>query len=236
MKKELMAIIPARGGSKTISRKNVKELNGTPLIGYTIRAAIENDNITRVVVSTDDNEIADIAIGFGVEVLMRSSVLAQDNSQMVEVILHCLDNYASKENYCPDRLILLQPTSPLRRSDHIDSAINVLEHQICDAVISVCEPSHHPLKSFKSDEHGFLIGIIDSEFSFTPRQQVPRAFMPNGAIHLIENKVFKKYKSFLPPRTLPFIMSRKESIDIDDIDDLDYASFLLSKCVTSTKS
>ena len=234
--KKILAVIPARGGSKGLPRKNIKLFLDRPLIAWTIEAAKASKYIDKTIVSTDDQNIAKVSRRYGAEIpFLRPKRLSRDSSSSEDVAIHSIESFRNKGiNF--DIIVLLQPTSPLRRSDHIDSALNILEHQDCDAVISVCEPAHHPLKSFKPDEHGFLIGLVESEHCFSPRQQLPKALIPNGAIFLIKSKVFNKYKSFLPPRTLPFVMPGKESIDIDGIDDLDYVSFLLSKCVTSTKS
>ena len=224
-----LAIIPARGGSKGIPSKNIVKLNNIPLIAYSIQAALQSQKISRVVVSTDSNEISTLASKFGAEVVKRPAELAQDDSPIVDVIAHCLDVLELKEHYRPDTIVLLQPTSPLRTHHHIDAAFKLFEERACDAVISVCEPDHHPLKSFKLDKNEFLTGLVNNKLCFTPRQILPQALVPNGAIYLIKATVFKKLKTLLPPKTLPYIMPKTESIDVDDIDDLDYISFLLNK-------
>lgn len=224
-----LAIVPARGGSKGIPSKNIVKLDNIPLIAYSIQAALQSQKISRVVISTDSNEIAAVASKFGAEIVRRPAELAQDHSPIVDVIVHCLDVLELKENYHPDTIVLLQPTSPLRTHHHIDAVFRLFEERTCDAVISVCEPDHHPLKSFKLGENGFLTGLVNNKLCFTPRQMLPKALVPNGAIYLIKATIFKKLKTLLPPKALPYIMSKTESIDIDNIDDLDYISSLLSK-------
>lgn len=236
MEDRRLAIIPARGGSKGIPSKNIVKLDNIPLIAYSIQAALRSQKISRVVVSTDSDEISAVASKFGAEVVKRPTELTQDHSPIVDVIVHCLDVLELKENYHPDPIVLLQPTSPLRTHHHIDAAFRLLEKRTCDAVISVCESGYHPLKSFKLDEKGFLTGLVNNELCFTPRQMLPRALVANGAIYLIKATIFKKLKTLLPPKTLPYIMSKTESIDVDDIDDLAYISFLMSKYKTGNQT
>jgi CMP-N,N'-diacetyllegionaminic acid synthase len=229
MESKYLGIIPARGGSKGLPGKNIKELNGIPLIGYSIRAALESHSVSRTIVSTDDEAIADIAIKFGSEVLMRPTDLAKDDSLMADVILHCLNELQSKEGYVSEAFVLLQPTSPLRESSHIDEAFNIFENKNCDGVISVFEPKDHPLKSFKLSKNGFLEGLIDSKFCFLPRQELPTAYMANGSIFLIKTVAFLKNKRLFSPRIMPYFMTKPISIDIDEINDFDYAAFQMNK-------
>lgn len=236
MKTVNLAIIPARGGSKGIYRKNIVKLNDLPLIVYSIRAALESKNTLRVIVSTEDSEISDIAKSYGAEVLTRPLNLAQDDSSSSDVIIHCLDTLELRENYKPDIVILLQPTSPLRTSVHIDAVFELFNQNVCDAVISVSEPIHHPLKSFKLNEDGYLTGMFKNEFCFLPRQKLPKVLVPNGAIYLIKTAIFKVSRSLIPPKTVPYIMSKINSVDIDDMDDLNYGAFLMSISKSNEKN
>ena len=225
----ILAITLARGGSKKLSRKNIAMLEGRPLISYTIKAAQQSKNITRFIVSTDDNEIADIAKSCGSEVLRRPSALAQDCSPIDDSILHCLNVLKLKEQYSSDVLVVLPPTSPLRDYHHIDDAFELFRKNTSQAVISVCEPSHHPLKSFKINDNGFIKGLVNNKNLFLPRQQLPKVLVPNGAIFIIKTNTFNRYKALLPPKTIPYIMSKLHSVDVDDIDDLNYAAYLMKK-------
>ena len=229
MNKKFLAIIPARGGSKSLPGKNMKKLRGLSLIGHAICGAKKSRYISRVVVSTDDNGIARLARRLGSEVVMRPASLAKDNSRMAGAIMHCLKELKKKDGYVPDALMLLQPTSPLRTSLHIDEAFDILLNMDCDAVISVFKPMYHPLKSFKTYGRGYLRAMVKSKFSFTPRQALPTPYVPNGAIYLIKTAAFVKYHMLFTPKTLPYIMSRSESVDIDDMDDFRYAEYLMRR-------
>jgi len=229
MKRELLAVIPARGGSKGIPLKNIARINKTPMIAYTIRAALRSRRISRVVVSTDNDKISAVASGFGAEVVKRPPELARDSSSTIDAVTHCLDVLKSREDYLPDSIILLQPTSPLRTNRHIDGAVRLFERHKCDAVISTCEPDHHPLKSFRTGKNGFLKGLAEEKFIFAPRQKLPRALAPNGSIFLIKTKVFRKLKTLFPPKTLSYQMSARDSVDVDSRENLEYAAFLMKR-------
>jgi len=228
MNKKHLAIIPARGGSKCLPGKNIKKLKGIPLIAYSIRAALKSRNISRVVVSTDDHRIADVARKYGSEVIMRPAYLAKDESLMAGVIFHCLNTLKTKEGYIPDKFILLQPTSPLRTLRHIDEAFSILRYENCDSVISVCQPDFHPCKSFKINKRGFLEGLVSSMHCFVPRQHLPKVYVCNGAIYLIKTSAFIEEESLITLKTFPYIMPPKESVDIDSIVDFEYVSYLMN--------
>ena len=144
MAKEILAIIPARGGSKGIKRKNLVSIEGKPLIQYTIDAAVGSKYVTRVTVNSEDAEIIEYASKQGVEVIVRPDELAQDTTPMKDVILYELQYLREKERYIPDILVLLQPTSPLRTAEHIDEAMHKLLSSDADALVSVEEKPHLP--------------------------------------------------------------------------------------------
>lgn len=229
MNKEFLAIIPARGGSKGIKLKNIVDLNGLPLIAYTIEAAKKSKNRLRVIVSTENNDISVVAQELKAEVQKRPINIAQDNSSSEEVIHHCLNLLKSNECYVPDYIVLLQPTSPLRTYAHIDQAIDLITNTNCSAVISVVDPPFHPLKAFKQAKDGYLTGIVNNGFCFSPRQELPPALIPNGAIYIIKTDIFLQYNTLLPHGTLPLIMSKIESLDIDDIDDLKIVTYFMTR-------
>ena len=229
MEDSCLAIIPARGGSKGIHRKNIANLNGAPLISYTIGAALASSSVSRVIVSSDDEEILDFSVSYGADIIKRPLELAGDNTSAEAVILQCLDTLQKEEHFVPESFVLLQPTSPLRTFRHIDEAVKFFIENSTQAVISVFESIHHPLKSLKIDERGFLTGLINDVYVSAPRQQLPKAYTPNGAIYIITTEIFKKYRTLLPPETLPYFMPKSDSVDIDDMDDLDYVAFLMKK-------
>ena len=229
MEGSCLAIIPARGGSKGILRKNIVGLNGAPLISYTIGAALASSSVSRVIVSSEDEEVLDISVSYGAEVIKRPVELAGDYSPVEALIFHCLDKLQREEHFVPESFVLLQPTSPLRTCRHIDEAIKFFIENFSQAVISVYESLHHPLKSLMIDERGFISGLIKNEYVGIPRQQLPKAYTPNGAIFIIKTETFRKYRTLFPPETMPYFMSKSDSVDVDDMDDLEYAALLMKK-------
>ena len=180
MKKEILAIIPARGGSKGIKRKNMVLLEGIPLIQYTITAAKESKYITRVIVNSDDKEILEFADAQKVEIMKRPEALAQDNTPMKDVLFHQLNQMKEQENYVPDIIILLQPTSPLRNAQHIDEALEKMLSMDCDALVSVEEEPHlhSPYSVMKMNEEGYLEFFLKEGQKFTSRQEKPKFYAP----------------------------------------------------------
>ena len=215
---KVIAIIPARGGSKGIPRKNLVNFSGKPLMQWTIEAALESKYITDVVVSSDDDEILNEAQkNKKVLALKRPIELAKDTSKTEPVLTHVLDSLNGMKY---DYLILLQPTSPLRTSEDIDFAFEKLQNSEATSLISVCELEHHPYKSFKVDEKGYLQGIINNNYPFYPRQELPKTYRANGAIYIIEVEAFVKTNTLLTNKTTHFEMSIESSLDIDTINDL----------------
>jgi CMP-N,N'-diacetyllegionaminic acid synthase len=212
---KLLAIIPARGGSKGIPRKNIKPLAGKPLIHWTIEAALRCSAIDRVIVSTDDREIADISVQAGASVpFLRPPELSTDTSKSLDPVLHLLDHVKSSDQYIPDSILLLQPTSPLRTSADIDAAIELQTQKDRDAVVSVCEVSH-PVTWFRQlDADGKFISISDEEL-VTRRQDAGKLYQLNGALYLIKRNIILEEQTFLPKNTFAYIMPVENSIDID---------------------
>lgn len=215
---KIVAIIPARGGSKGIPRKNLINFLGKPLMQWSIEAALKSKYITDVVVSSDDDEILNEAKkNNSVFRIKRPSELAQDNSKTEPVLAHVLESLKDRDF---DFLILLQPTSPLRTSKEIDLAFEKIVNSNANSLISVCELEHHPYKSFKIDDKGYLKGIINNDFPFFPRQELPKTYRANGAIYIIKVEDFLKHKSLLTNKTIHYKMSQEQSLDIDTLDDL----------------
>jgi CMP-N-acetylneuraminic acid synthetase len=215
---KVIAIIPARGGSKGIHRKNIINFLGKPLIQWSIEAALASSIITDVVVSSEDDEILEYANKTkGVICLKRPNELALDDSRTEPVLMHAIENLEEK-NY--DYLILLQPTSPLRTSKDIDEAFEKLITGEANSLISVCGIEHHPYKSFKVDDKGYLQGVINNDFPFFPRQELPKVFRANGAIYIIKLKDFVKNGSLFTDKTIHYKMNKEKSLDIDVIQDI----------------
>lgn len=226
---EVLAIIPARGGSKGIPRKNIRLLAGRPLIAHTIDQAKRSKYISRIIVSTDDEDIAKIARKWGAEVIKRPSELAKDKTPTIEVILHVLDFLRKEEKYTPDVIVLLQPTSPLRASKDIDNSIELfLNCQNCLSLVSVTEFDHPPFWAMKIEDK-FLKPLFDRKYFKVRRQELPRAYRPNGAIFIATPEVLYKYKTFYTPKTIAYVMPLERSIDIDTEFDFLLAEFLVSK-------
>ncbi len=217
---KIIAIIPARGGSKGIPKKNLVPILGKPLIDWSIEAGLQSKHITDIVVTSDDDKILVHAKKFKDVVLIdRPKELATDNSPTEPVLVHALE-VLKKQGKEYDYLVLLQPTSPLRTADDIDVALKKMIYADATALISVFEPDHHPLKSFKVDKNGYLSGLVNNKFPFMPRQALPKVYQPNGAIYIVKISEFLKTHTLFTNKTINFTMSPAKSIDIDTFDDL----------------
>lgn len=224
---KILAIIPARGGSKGIPNKNIKELNGKPLIAYTIENASESEFINQIVTSTENGVIGNFSIEYGAEVIIRPDELAGDKSPTINVIIHAL-NFLEKNGYLADLVVLLQPTSPLRTAKDIDNAIKLFLESECDSVVSVCEFGHSPYWSLRIDE-GYLVPNFGYEYFMRRRQDMPLLYVPNGAIFISRPQNLKNSKSFFQGKVLPYIMPAERSIDIDNILDFKLAEVIIKE-------
>ena len=227
--KTVLGLIPARGGSKGLPRKNIKPLLSKPLIAWTIEQTLESKYVDRVIVSTDDKEIAEIAKKYGAEVpFMRPMELAEDNAKGIDVVLHTIDwlkENDKRKQY--DLLMLLQPTSPVRSSEDTNKAIELLFLKKAKAIVSVCEIDHHPLWSNTLPEDACMKDFIRQEIMNKNRQELPVFYRLNGAIYLAYCNYLKEQKSFFNDETFAYIMPRERSIDIDDEIDLKLAEILI---------
>ncbi|MBO2590363.1 cytidylyltransferase domain-containing protein [Shewanella algae] len=214
-----VALITARGGSKGLPRKNILPINGVPMIGWTIRAALSCDKIKRVFVSTEDQEIKEVSISFGAEVIDRPVEFSTDTTTSEEVIKHAIE-WLELRNITNDTMVLLQPTSPLRTKVDIDEAIRIFETKNADFVVSVYEPLHTPVKAYIECENGSIKGLFSSTAPYLRRQDLPRAFQPNGAIYLFSIDEFKRGNCFPKTSAYPYIMSENNSVDVDTKEDL----------------
>lgn len=224
--KRALAIIPARGGSKGVPRKNIREVAGRPLIAYTIKAAQASQVLTRCIVSTDDRETAGISTALGCEVMERPAELAQDDTPTISVIKHVFDVLESQGESFEYGLVL-QPTSPLRTGLDIDSALQALSQSDADSVVSVYQVSdHHPARMYRL-ENGHLVSF-DEEFATSRRQDLPPVYHRNGAIYAFRRSLLEQ-NTLMGTNIVPYIMSEDRSLNIDTEYDLVLADFILSR-------
>ena len=228
--KTILALIPARGGSKGLPRKNIRPLLGKPLIAWTIEQAKASKYIDRVVVSTDDEEIAEIARKYGAEVpFMRPKELATDEAKGIDVVLHAI-SFFEREYGNDFVLVYLQPTSPLRTTEDIDNALDELfNNPKAEAVVSVCECEHHPLWCGVLSEDRCMKNFLQPEVLNKNRQELPKYYRLNGAIYVGKVFYIKKNKNFFGENTYAYIMPSIRSVDIDTIVDFKLAEILLKE-------
>jgi len=222
----ILAIVPARGGSKGVSRKNIKDLAGKPLIAWTIEEARNSRYIDRLIISSDDEEIINVARDWGCEVpFMRPAELARDDTPGIEPVLHAIQTLCEKYDY----VVLLQPTSPMRTAEDIDKCIEKCIKSEAPAVVSVCEAEQHPYWMFILDEKTKMRPIIEPEDKVFRRQDLPCAYSLNGAVYMAETVCLLENGTFLTRDTVAYIMPAERSIDIDNENDFIYCQWLLSK-------
>jgi CMP-N,N'-diacetyllegionaminic acid synthase len=219
--KTFLAIIPARSGSKRLPGKNTLDLNGKPLIVWTIEAALKSKYIDKVFVSTDDQGIADISEKYGANVpFLRPDILATDESNTISTVLYLL-NELDECNEKYSHIILLQPTSPLRTTKDIDNSIELLQDSDSDAVVSVCEAEHSPLWCNKIPKDGDLSNFLDESVLNKRSQDLDTYYRLNGSIYLCNIKRLLKEKTFLlKSDCIAYKMKQERSIDIDNKLDL----------------
>ena len=223
--KTVLGIIPARGGSKGIPRKNIKLLCGKPLIAWTIEEAKKSKYIDRLILSTEDNEIIKVAKEWGCEVpFKRPKELAKDKTPGIEPVLHAIKKLPEKYDY----VCLLQPTSPLRKAEHIDGAIEQCIDNKADSCVSVTEVEKHPYWMYEIKANNLIVPLIKKEL-VTRRQDLPKVYVLNGALYVIKANVLKQKKKFINEKTIAYVMDRERSVDIDNIKDFKYCEYFLFK-------
>lgn len=223
-----VALITARGGSKGLPGKNILPMMGVPLIGWSIKAALDVPSVDQCYVSSDDESILKIASELGSQVIQRPRFLAEDDSSSEDVIAHFI-GVLKESGVEVDEILLLQPTSPIRTSKHISEAIELFNKGSIDCVISVFEPKHCPAKAYKIGIDGCLVGLLSESAPYTPRQKLPRAFLPNGAIYLFKASAFLRENGIPKKNVCPYMMTPEDSIDIDDLSDFQMAEAILRK-------
>ncbi|MEK7155449.1 MAG: acylneuraminate cytidylyltransferase family protein, partial [Patescibacteria group bacterium] len=232
-----LGIITARGGSKGIPRKNIKLLAGKPLIAYTIDAAKASGVFDRIIVSTDDAEIADVAKQYGAEVpFMRPSELAGDSTPTLPVLVHALKWLKENESYEPDAVMLLQPTAPLRTPQHIREAAELFTKSGADSVVSMSEvPGHHnPHWQFNLDNEQRISIFTGEAFSdiIKRRQELPKTYTRNGAIYLFKTELlFRVDPTFYGDDVRAYVMDKASSVNIDSPEDFALAGHRLASSI-----
>ncbi len=228
---KILAFIPARSGSKRIPKKNIKLLKGKPLISYTIEVAKKSKYINRIVVSTDSEEIADVAKKFDAEVpFLRPSSISKADSTEMEFFNHALDWFIKKENYIPDLIVLLYPTSPFRKAESIDKAIEkMLKYPKADSLRSIRLCSEHPYKMWVI-EKGYLKPFMREEnmnIHTLSYQLLPTVYIQNASIYITKPSTIKNKKSPTGDVIIPFIMDEIESIDINTMLGFQFAEMII---------
>ena len=221
----ILAIIPARGGSKRLPRKNVLDLNGEPLVAWSIKAGLRSKYIDKLVVTSDDTEILSIAKYYGVLSIDRPAELSSDTATTFDAIKHTIENVGKY-----DYVVLLQPTSPLRSEKHIDEAIELLESKKANAVISVCQMDHSPLWSNILDDSLSMKGFLRDEVLNKRSQDLEKYYRLNGAIYICQvGKLLEEKSFFLKEKIFAYKMDRENSIDIDEESDFLIAEYYAKK-------
>lgn len=223
----MIAIIPARGGSKGLPGKNIRPLNGKPLIAYAVEAALRSNHVDRVIISTDDEEIARVAVQYGAELpFMRPAELASDTALAVDNYIYTIGKLEQESGSIIDAFVVLQPTSPLRIAEDIDGAVELFEKKKADSVISYTQEAH-PISWHKYlDEEGRFIDILNANIN--NRQDNRVSYYPNGAVYVFRTSMIRERK-YYTDSSYAYIMPRIRSVDIDFIEDFEYAEFLLRR-------
>jgi len=216
---EVLAIIPARGGSKGIPQKNIRMFAGKPLIAHTIDAAKDSKLVTRIMVSTDSQEIADVATAFGAEVpFLRPSEYATDRAKITDAIAHLISTVERGSGYRPDYIVLLQPTSPLRTGKDIDGALELLFARKGSAVVSICQTEQ--LLFTKDTEDRISLAVDETFLRSSNRQELPLTYKLDGSmVYGIETGVFLRERNFIPHGVLGYEIPRWRAVDIDEPQD-----------------
>lgn len=221
----MIAIIPARCGSKGLPGKNIKNLLGKPTIAYTIEEALKSKYITEVIISTDCKEIEEVAITFGAKSLfLRPEYLASDFAKAIDNYIYTIEKLNSEFGYEIQDFVVLQPTSPLRNVEDIDGAIKLFKEKGADSVVSYTE-EHHPIEWHKYiTEDGKFENIFEEKL--LNRQEIKKSYFPNGAVFVFDYELIKQDK-YYSDNSYAYIMPRLRSVDVDTIEDFKYIEFLM---------
>jgi CMP-N-acetylneuraminic acid synthetase len=230
---EIMSLIPARAGSKRVPNKNIFSLGGKPLISYTIEAAKKARLVTRVLVSTDSEEIASVSCSFGADVpFLRPTEISQSDSTEMQFFIHALDWLSENEGYVPDLIVLLYPTSPFRKPESIDKAIEkILAHPEADSLRSVRLCSEHPYKMWVTEGEYLqpFVKTVDQNSHTLSYQLLPTVYIQNASIYITKPSTLREKKSPTGDIIVPFIMDEIESIDINSPMEFKFAELLINE-------
>ncbi|MBU3154824.1 cytidylyltransferase domain-containing protein [Clostridium estertheticum] len=228
--KKFLAIIPARGGSKSIPNKNIMSICGKPLIAYTIDAGKKSKYIDEIIVSTDSDVIKVIAEQYGAKVpFLRPEELSNDTSKSIDVVIHVI-NFYKKNDVSFDYVILLQPTSPLRTFEHLDNAIEKLIESNSTSLVSVCEADENPVL-MRRIENEKLKEVISFEGTNLRRQDLPTFYKFNGALYINSNDMLMNKRKFVDENTVPYVMDKESSIDIDTMLDARLVELIIKESI-----
>jgi CMP-N,N'-diacetyllegionaminic acid synthase len=223
--RSILAIIPARGGSKGVPRKNLREIAGKPLIAWAIEAGKKSQYIDRLILSSEDPEIISMARSWSCEVpFVRPAELARDETPGIEPVLHALRELPEKYDY----IVLLQPTSPLRLAEDIDGCMETCLRHHAYACVTVTEVDHSPFWMYRLNTSHHLVPLIDQEDLSTRRQDLPQVYGLNGAVYLAQTTWLQKQRTFLTNETVAHVMPRERSLDVDTELDLKICESLIS--------
>jgi N-acylneuraminate cytidylyltransferase/CMP-N,N'-diacetyllegionaminic acid synthase len=221
----MIAIVPARGGSKGLPGKNIKELLGKPMIAYTIEEALKSKYITEVIISTDCIEIEEVAKKYGAKSpFLRPEHLATDSAKAIDNYIYTVDRLNNEFGYNIKDFAVLQPTSPLRTVEDIDGAIELFKDRKADSVVSYTE-EHHPIEWHKYiTKDGKFENIFEEKL--LNRQEIKKSYFPNGAVFVFDYEMIKQGK-YYSDNSYAYIMPRSRSVDVDTIEDFKYIEFLM---------
>lgn len=230
---EILGFIPARGGSERVPGKNIRLLNGKPLIAYTIEAARQSKHVNRIIVSTDSERIAETARKFGAEVpFFRPEAISESGSTEMQFLEHALTWFAENEDYEPDLIVLLYPTSPFRRATSIDMAVEkMIESPEADSLRSVKLCSEHPCKMWTVEE-GRLKPFVEAEDSNVHTLSyhlLPTTYIQNASIYITRPRTIRDKRSYIGDTVIPFVMDESESIDINTPLDFQFAEMVMGE-------
>ena len=221
-KQKVLALIPARGGSKGLPRKNILSFSGKPLIAHSIAQANKSKYIDKLILSSEDEEIINISKNYEIDIpFVRPKSLSEDAVSGLDVVLHSVENIVGY-----DLVVLLQPTSPLRTTEDIDKCIEKLISKNVNACVSVVETSKSPYWMFELNEHENFIPVIKNVPLVSIRQNLPSTYAINGAVYVAKIDWFIKKKEFITDETIAYVMPKERSVDIDTKEDFLYAQYL----------
>ena len=231
--RKVLGIIPARGGSKGIPRKNLYPLAGKPLLVHSIEQARAASSLSRWIVSTDSSEIREVALQNGAEVpFLRPSRLAEDHSLSVDVVIHALDHFKKVENVEFDAVVLLQPTTPFRKPKEIDAAVEKLFAAPCDSVVSVVDVGpNHPARMY-SIVQDRLVSVMDEGVTMKPRQELPPVYIRSGDIYVVRTMALRRAHSMMAGDCRPLIIQPDFAVNIDSHLDMQLAESLVKSWST----